>query len=90
MVNLPLNLRIPASHELLQNDAKTDINAPEAVDADGGAEQTEEQMMSLDVWGHEPKMLLSGDSERGSSERSANFDSQESATSIFQLARGNK
>jgi hypothetical protein len=89
MVNLPVNLRTPASHDLdlnpAQRDALAETHAPSAVDSEAAEAISEEELMSLNVWGDGPKMLLNSDTKPV-----ANFDSQESAASIFQLAAGSR
>jgi hypothetical protein len=81
MINSPINLRTPSALDSAQNDARADVNAPAALDADGARAITEEELMSLNVWGDGPKMLLNGDNNPV-----ANFDSESTAASIFALA----
>jgi hypothetical protein len=84
MVNLPVNLRPPSSLDPAQAEALADVQAPAAVDADAASALSEEELMSLDVWGDGAKMLLNGDAKPV-----VNFDSQERATSIFALGGSN-
>jgi hypothetical protein len=87
MVNLPVNLRTPTSHDVdlnpAQREALAGTHAPSAIDSEPAEAISEEELMSLNVWGDGPKMLLNGDTKPV-----ANFDSQESAASIFALAGG--
>jgi hypothetical protein len=83
MVNLPVNLHTPTSLDPAQREALAGTHAPSAVDSEPAEAISEEELMSLNVWGDGPKMLLNSDTKPV-----ANFDSQESAASIFALASG--
>jgi hypothetical protein len=83
MVNLPVNLHTPTSLDPAQREALAGTHAPSAVDSEPAEAISEEELMSLNVWGDGPKMLLNSDTKPV-----ANFDSQESAASIFALAGG--
>jgi hypothetical protein len=83
MVNLPVNLHTPTSLDPAQREALAGTHAPSAVDSEPAEAISEEELMSLNVWGDGPKMLLNSDTKLV-----ANFDSQESAASIFALAGG--
>jgi hypothetical protein len=83
MVNLPVNLHTPTSLDPAQREALAGTQAPSAVGSEPAEAISEEELMSLNVWGDGPKMLFNGDTKPV-----ANFDSQESAASIFALASG--
>jgi hypothetical protein len=84
MVNLPVNLRTPSSLDPSQRDALAEAHAPSTVDSDAADAISEDELMSLNVWGEGPKMLLNGDTKPV-----ANFDSEQQAASISALAIGN-
>jgi hypothetical protein len=83
MVNLPVNLHTPTSLDPAHRDALAETHAPSTVDSEAAEVISEEELMSLNVWGDGPKMLLNSDTKPV-----ANFDSQGSAASIFALAGG--